>query len=141
MASTTHPKSRSRQPKAEPQLARVWSPDVRLTRLREKLTRQRARLLSDWDLSFIPPDDYAHFADPADHASNDFERNLSYRVRTRVITKLKRIERALLLLRTKHYGYCRWCRKAIPDERLAVQPEALYCVPCLALIERRASRN
>ena len=141
MAITTHPKSRSRQLKAGPRLMRACSPEVSLTRLREELTRQRALLLADWNLSFIPPDEQAHFADPADQASNDFEQNLSYQVRTRVITKLKRIERALLLLRTKHYGYCRRCRKAIPDERLAVQPDTLFCVSCLALVERGTSRN
>lgn len=140
MTSTTHPKLGSRRPKAEPQAARVWSPEVRLARLREELTRQRALLLADWNLSFLPPDEHAHFADPADQASNDFEQHLSYQVRTRVITKLKRIERALLLLRTKHYGYCRRCRKAIPDQRLAVQPDTCFCVPCLARVERRASR-
>ncbi|UVT16253.1 MAG: substrate-binding domain-containing protein [Nitrospira sp.] len=92
-------------------------------------------------LSFIPPVEQTHFADPSDQASNEFEQNLSYQVRMRVIMKLKRIERALLLLRTKNYGYCRRCRKAIPDERLVVQPDTLFCVPCLALAERRASRN
>jgi RNA polymerase-binding transcription factor DksA len=109
--------------------------------LREELTRQRALLLADWNLSFIPPDEHAHFADLVDQVTNDLEQNLSYQVRARVIAKLKRIERALLLLRTKRYGYCRRCRKAIPDERLAVQPDALLCVPCLTLVERRASRN
>lgn len=93
---------------------------------------------SDWNLSFILPDEQGHVAYPADHASNDFEQGLYYRLRTRVITKLKRLEPVLLLLRTKRYGYCRSCRKPIPDARLAVQPEALLCVPCLAHIERRA---
>ncbi len=141
MALTTQSKSRSRQPKQRPPFVHVWSPESKRTRLHEELTRQRALLLADWNLSFIPPVEQTHFADPADQASNDLGQNLSYQVRMRVIMKLKRIERALLLLRTRHYGYCRRCRKAIPDERLAVQPDTLFCVPCLALAERRASRN
>lgn len=146
MALTTQPhqhqpKSRSRQPKNGPPLMQVWSPEVKRTRLREELTRQRALLLADWDLSFIPLAEPAHCSDPSDQASNDFDQSLTFQVRTRVIKKLKRIERALLLLQTKHYGYCRRCRKAIPDARLAVQPDARFCVPCLALMESRASRN
>jgi DnaK suppressor protein len=141
MALTTQPKSRARHLKGDLPSVRAWSPEVRRTRLREELTRQRTLLLADWDLSFNPLTEPDHFSDPADQASSDLDQSLSFQVRKRLITKLKRIERALLLLRTKHYGYCRRCRKAIPDERLAVQPDARFCVPCLALIESRASHN
>lgn len=141
MALTTQPKSRSRQPKGGQPLLRAWSPEVKRARLRDELTRQRALLLADWDLSFTALTEPAHCSDPTDQVSNDLDQSLSFQVRKRVITKLKRIERALNLLRTKHYGTCRRCRKAIPDERLAVQPDARFCVPCLALMESRASRN
>lgn len=136
---TPNPEFLIRKPK--PRLLQMRSPGEMLRRWQEELTRQRTLLLADWDLSFIHPEEHAHVADPADQASNDFERDLSRQVRKRVITKLRRIERALCRLRTNHYGYCRRCRKAIPNERLTVQPDAFYCVPCLALIERRASRN
>ena len=141
MALTTQPKSRSRQSQDGQPLLRAWSPEVKRTRLREELTRQRALLLADWDLSFTALTEVAHCSDPTDQASNDRDQSLSLQVRKRVIAKLKRIDRALSLLRTKHYGTCRQCRKAIPDERLAVQPDARFCVPCLALMESRASRN
>ena len=141
MALTTQPKSQPRRPNDGRPLLRAWSPETKRTRLREELTRQRALLLADWNLSFIPLAEPAHCSDPADQASNDLDQSLSLQVRKRMIKKLKRIERALLLLRTKYYGYCRRCRKAIPEERLAVQPDARFCVPCLALIESRASRN
>lgn len=141
MALTTQSKSPARRLKTDPPSVRAWSPEVRRIRLREELTRQRTLLLADWDLSINPLTEPAHFSDPADQASNDLNQSLSFQVRKRVITKLKRIERALLLLRTKHYGTCRRCRKAIPDARLAVQPDARFCVPCLASMENRASRN
>lgn len=140
MAFTAQSKPRYRQQHSQ-MLVQRWSPEVQRSRLRGELTRQRALLLADWDLSFIPLAEPAHCSDPADRASNDLDQSLSFQVRKRAIAKLKRIERALLLLRTKHYGYCRRCRKAIPDARLAVQPDARFCVPCLALLERRASRN
>jgi DnaK suppressor protein len=141
MALTTPHKSRPHQPNGRSPVVRVLSAEVRRTQLQEALTRQRALLLADWKLGFAPLADRTPFADPADQASNEFEQNLFFQVRTRLIKKLKRIERALLLLRTKYYGYCRRCRKTIPDERLAVQPDARFCVPCLASMERRAGRN
>lgn len=141
MALTTQPKSRTRRLKTDPPSVGSLSPEVRRARLREALIHQRALLLADWDLSFNPLAEPAHFSDPADQASNDLDQSLSFQVRKRVITRLKHIERALLLLRTKHYGYCRRCHKTIPDARLAVQPDARFCVPCLALIESRALRN
>jgi RNA polymerase-binding protein DksA len=141
MAHTTPQKDRAHQSKNGSPPVRMWSPEATRSRLREELIRQRALLLADWNLSFTPLADQPHFPDPADQASSDFEQNLFIQVRTRLIAKLKRIERALLLLRTKHYGYCRRCHKAIPDERLAVQPDTRFCVPCLASIESRTLRN
>lgn len=110
-------------------------------RLRETLTRQRALLLSEWNLSLGLPDEQEPCSDFSDQASNDLAKDLALRVKMRLLAKLKRIERALLLLRTKHYGRCRRCHQAIPYERLTVQPDTRFCVPCLALIESRASRN
>lgn len=141
MAHTTPQKDRARQSKNGSAPVRMWSPEATRSRLREELIRQRALLLADCNLSFTPLADQPHFPDPADQASSDFEQNLFIQVRSRLITKLKRIERALLLLRTKHYGYCRRCHKAIPDERLVVQPDTRFCVPCLASIESRTLRN
>ncbi len=110
-------------------------------RLRAELTRQRASLLSDWSFALGLPDEQTPFSDLADQASNDLAHDLEHRVKMRMLAKLKRIERALLLLRTKHYGSCRQCRKSIPYERLAVQPATRFCVPCLALIESRIAKN
>lgn len=106
MAATAHPRSRSRRPNTASPLAQRLIPEVRLARLREALTRQRNLLLADWNLSFLPPDGNTQFPDPADLAANDLDRQLAYHVRTRMITKLKRIERALALLRARHYRYC-----------------------------------
>ena len=123
----------SREPGLYPIAARV--------RLRAELTRQRAVLLTEWELSLRVPEEHVPFADQTDQASNDFSQDLACRVKMRAIAKLKRIERALQLLRTKHYGCCRRCRRMIPYERLEVQPDARFCVPCLALVESRVYRN
>lgn len=104
-------------------------------RLRKELSRQRAALLTSWNLSLAPLSERALYADPADQASSDFGHDLVIQVRTRVTARLKRIEHALKLMQTKHYGWCRRCRKAIPYARLVVQPDTRFCVSCLAFME------
>ena len=104
-------------------------------RLREKLSRQRAALLTDWNFSLASPADRALYADPGDQASSDLEQDLAIQVRTRLIAWLKRIEDALVLMQTKHYGWCRRCRKAIPYPRLVVQPDTRFCVSCPKFME------
>ncbi|MEK6801551.1 MAG: TraR/DksA C4-type zinc finger protein [Nitrospirota bacterium] len=61
--------------------------------------------------------------------------------KVRTIAKLRRIERALQLICTSDYGWCRRCREDIPYERLQVQPDALLCVPCLSLAEKDTMQN
>lgn len=134
-STTSHAPSKTRRFKG------VLRPTSERAELREKLAHQRASLLSDWNLSLGLPDEQTPCADLADQASNDLAQDLALRVKMRALAKLKRIERALLLLRTKHYGHCRRCQKPIPYKRLAVQPDTRFCVPCLALLESRASRN
>jgi hypothetical protein len=65
-------------------------------RLIEKLGRQRASLLTDWNFSLTPPSERALYADPADQASSDFEQDLAMQVRMRMIARLKRIERTAI---------------------------------------------
>lgn len=105
-------------------------------RLREKLIRQRTCLLTEWNLSLVSTSERACYADPADQASNDLEQDLAIQVKTRMVARLKRIEHALQLTQTKGYGCCRQCHKPIPYARLNVQPDALFCVSCLARMER-----
>ena len=114
---------------------------TRRLRLKEELSRQRVSLLADWNLSLAPQAERALYADPVDQASSDLEQDLAIQVRTRIITRLKRIERALMMMQTRHYGWCRQCRKAIPYARLAIQPDALLCVSCLARLEGGRKRN
>jgi DnaK suppressor protein len=141
MATITQTPSASRKPTKTSSFVREVHSSSERARLKETLTRQRTSLLTDWNLSLGVPEEQPPCADLADQASNDLAQDLAIRVRMRVLAKLRRIERALLLMRTKSYGCCQRCRKAIPYERLAVQPDARFCVPCLARVEGRASRN
>jgi len=106
-------------------------------RLREELIRQRTALLTETNFSLVSPSERACYADPVDQASNDFEQDPAMQVKTRMVARLKRIERALPLTKTRSYGCCRRCRETIPYARLAVQPDAPFCVSCLANMERQ----
>jgi DnaK suppressor protein len=81
------------------------------------------------------------FPDPLDQAASEHENDIALSVKLLAIEKLRRIERALTSLQTRSYGICSHCAQAIPSARLNVQPDSLYCVPCLTVIEQQPSRN
>ncbi|MCB0076848.1 MAG: TraR/DksA C4-type zinc finger protein [Anaerolineales bacterium] len=54
--------------------------------------------------------------------------------------QLEEIEVALERVDDKEYGICQNCGKPIDPERLAIVPEAQYCVPCKSKLERRYRR-
>ena len=106
-----------------------------------ELTRQRGLLLVSSSASLTADGEPGVCSDLADQASTEFEQDLAMQVRTRTFDKLRRIERALQLMRTSSYGQCHRCHEDIPHERLKVQPDALFCVPCLTVVEQEASTN
>lgn len=110
-------------------------------KLRIELTRQRALLLSRTNPSLAPDVEPEVSSDEADQASSELEQDLALQAKTRMFARLRHIERALQLMRTSGYGQCRRCQKTIPYERLRVQPDAFYCVPCLTIIEREDAGN
>jgi DnaK suppressor protein len=106
-----------------------------------ELTRQRTLLLVSLSASLTADGESDVCSDLADQASAEFEQDLAMQVRTRTFDKLRRIERALQLMRTNSYGRCRRCQEDILYERLKVQPDALFCVPCLTVVEQEAAEN
>jgi RNA polymerase-binding protein DksA len=106
-----------------------------------ELTAQRAQILEQTQAPLRPDAEPEACPDPADQASTELEQDLAIQVRKRTFDRLRRIEHALQLIRTNGYGLCLRCRTEIPYERLRVQPDALFCVPCLTLVERGAAQN
>lgn len=49
---------------------------------------------------------------------------------TLIRKRLVQIEQALEALENDDYGYCGECGDEIPQQRLAIRPEALICVSC-----------
>ena len=107
---------------------------LELNRLRTVLTRETM-------MSHLIMTEPELFPDPVDQAAAEHELDVSLSVMVLAIEKLRRIERALTSLHTRSYGICSRCDQEIPYARLKVQPDSLYCVPCLTLIEQEAARN
>jgi len=81
------------------------------------------------------------FPDPIDQAASEIEIGVALSVKMLAIGKLRRIEQALTSLHTRSYGICSCCGQEIPYARLKVQPDSLYCVPCLTIVEQEAAKN
>jgi RNA polymerase-binding protein DksA len=143
MPTTAHSRPSRRKPFAQDPGRLCTEPATTTQRmqLRIELTRQRAMLLADTHLSLLTDEEPEPHPDPIDQACNEFGQDLAIQVRVRTFDKLRHIEHALRLMQTNDYGRCRRCHEEIPFVRLMVKPDALFCVPCLTLIEQGAARN
>jgi RNA polymerase-binding protein DksA len=111
------------------------------TDIQNELHRLRAVLTRETMMSHMIMTEPELFPDPVDQAAAEYELDVSLSVMSLAIEKLRRIEQALTSLHTRSYGICSRCDHEIPYARLKVQPDSLYCVPCLTLIEQKAARN
>ena len=64
----------------------------------------------------------------ADVGSETFEREKDFSILEQVEAELADVQRALQRIDDGTYGHCEACREPIPDERLAAQPAARFCV-------------
>ena len=109
--------------------------------LRNELKRLRTALTHKTMMSHLITTEPELFPDPVDQAAAEHESDVALSVKLIAIDKLRRIEQALTSLHTHSYGICSRCAHEIPYARLKVQPDSLYCVPCLTIIEKRAAGN
>ena len=114
---------------------------VNYTDLQNELKRLRTVLTQETMTSHPITVEPELFPDPIDQAAAEHEIGISLSVKMLAIDKLRRIEQALTSLHAHSYGICCRCRQEIPYARLKVQPDSLYCVPCLTVVEQGASRN
>ena len=106
--------------------------------LQNKLHRIRTMLTRQTMMSHLITTEPELFPDPIDQAASEHESDIALSVKLLTIEKLRRIEQALTSLHTRSYGICSRCDHQIPPARLRVQPESLYCVPCLTIIEQQS---
>ena len=109
--------------------------------LQHELHRLRTVLSHETMMSHLIAAEPELFPDPIDQAASEHESDIALSVKMLAVEKLRRIEQALTSLRTHSYGICSRCSHQIPDARLRVQPDSLYCVPCLTVIEQKSARS
>jgi len=111
--------------------------------LQNELNRLRAVLAHETMMShlIVIATEPELFPDPIDQAAFEHEIHIALSVKLLTIGKLRRIEQALTSLHTRSYGICSRCSHEIPYARLRVQPDSLYCVPCLTVIEQKSARG
>jgi DnaK suppressor protein len=109
--------------------------------LQNELHRLRTVLAHETMMSHLVAAEPELFPDPIDQAASEHELDIALSVKLLAIEKLRRIEQALSSLHAHSYGVCSHCGQAIPYARLKVQPDSLYCVPCLTVIEQKSAGN
>jgi len=107
--------------------------------LQHELNRLRTVLTHETMMSHLITTEPELFPDPIDQAAAEYELDVALSVKLLAIEKLRRIEQALTSLHAHSYGTCSRCGQEIPYARLKVQPDSLYCVPCLTLVEQGAA--
>ena len=109
--------------------------------LQNKLNRLRIVLAHETMMSHLITTEPELFPDPIDQAPSEHESDIALSVKLLTIEKLRRIEQAFTSLHIRSYGICSRCSHEIPYARLRAQPDSLYCVPCLTVIEQKSARS
>ena len=104
--------------------------DKQLQHFKEKLLHARNQIinsgiLSDLEDLKIKPDD---LADEADLANNAVNQQISFSIREKEMTKLKRIDAALGRVEEGVFGLCIESGEEIEPKRLETQPWAEFCI-------------
>jgi RNA polymerase-binding transcription factor DksA len=79
--------------------------------------------------------------DSADVAGDIYERGKIISLIKSMETKLRSVERAIVLASKGTYGTCEVCGQPIPEERLQIMPETTVCVRCASRLEEGARRR
>lgn len=96
----------------------------------ESFAAEDPKLSGDWDARF-PKHDGGVGSSALEDATDEVE---EYATRLPIEygleTRLRDVNLALDKIAKKQYGKCEKCKKAIPQERLRVSPEARKCMKC-----------
>jgi DnaK suppressor protein len=102
----------------------------KIQHFREKLLKARNQIINSGVLSNledlqIKADD---LADEADLANNSVNQQVSFSIREKEMTKLRRIDNALARIEEGNYGLCVESGEEIENKRLETQPWAEFCI-------------
>jgi RNA polymerase-binding protein DksA len=77
--------------------------------------------------------------DPADAASELFEREKNLALQRTLEISVVSVDAALQKFENGSYGQCETCGTEIPEKRLIALPEATHCISCQSKLERQHS--
>lgn len=115
----------------------------RLSYFKKKLLEARTKILNSGILNDlediqISSDD---LADEADLATSAINQQVTFSIRSRELSKLRRIEAALQRVEDGHYGLCLESGEEIEEKRLENQPWAEYCIEVAEEKEREEQQR
>ena len=117
--------------------------DKKIQYFKEKLLKARNQIINSGVLSNledlkIESDD---LADEADLANNQVSQQVSFSIREKEMTKLRRIDNALARIEDGNYGYCLESGEEIEEKRLETQPWAEFCIEVAEEREREFNQR
>src|SRR5690606_8732761 len=115
----------------------------KLSYFKKKLLEARTKILNSGILNDlediqISSDD---LADEADLATSAINQQVTFSIRSRELSKLRRIEAALQRVEDGHYGLCLESGEEIEEKRLENQPWAEYCIEVAEEKEREEQQR
>ncbi len=105
---------------------------VKLEHYKEILDSKLTGLMADAEktVSGMNRTDEEHFADPADRALRETDRNFTLRVKDRERKLVAKVKEALERINEGIYGECEVCGEAISEKRLEARPVTTSCIEC-----------
>jgi RNA polymerase-binding transcription factor DksA len=110
-----------------------------LKEMETALTEQRAKLIADLE-SFAKKDphvadeyetSYSEYGDDVDENTLEVTEYLANKpVEIQLEKELKDVDKALISLKSGHYGICKYCKQPIEEKRLRARPTSGSCVSC-----------
>ncbi|MEO5367007.1 MAG: RNA polymerase-binding protein DksA [Magnetococcus sp. WYHC-3] len=104
---------------------------------RQLLRQWRAQLMDEAEKTMvIMHEEKAVFADPADRATLETDRNFELRTRDRERKLIGKIDKVIEIIERDEYGYCEECGVEIGLKRLEARPVTDLCIDCKTKSER-----
>lgn len=125
--STTATRARTRAPRKDPLLEKAAEVKELLSFVDSTSFAGDEREVAD-ELSAVDQH-------PADMASMTLQREIDYTTKQVFEADARQIQEALRRKQDGTYGICANCGQKIPKARLAVRPEAIYCIDCQRMVE------
>lgn len=106
---------------------------------RSLLQARRQEILDETDraVGTMNGNERINYADPADRAALESDRNFLLRLRDRDRKLLGKIDEALARIEDGSYGRCEECGGQIGSERLKARPVTTLCIECKESQEAR----